>query len=151
MAVFAPNANSYRRYAPGYFVPATPNWGPNHRDLALRIPVSGQTNRRIEHRVSGADACPYLVVSSILAGLHHGLTNKVEPGAMTPEREDIDYEVTLPVRWEKALDAWDAAKILPKYFGKEFHKTYGIAKREEADIFHSEVTDRDYEWYLRAV
>jgi glutamine synthetase len=151
MAVFAPNANSYRRYAPGFFVPATPNWGPNHRDLALRIPVSGQENRRVEHRVSGADACPYLVVGAILAGLHHGITNQCEPGPMTPEREDIEYEITLPIRWDKALDVWEAGSILPTYFGKEFHRVYGIAKREESDIFHSEVTDRDYEWYLRAV
>ena len=151
MAVFAPNANSYRRYAPGFYVPATPSWGPNHRDLALRIPVSGQTNRRVEHRVSGADACPYLVVAAIMAGVHHGLTNQCEPEPMTPEREDVDYTVTLPVRWSKALDAFQAGKILPKYFGEEFHRVYGIAKREESDIFHSEVTDRDYEWYLRAV
>jgi glutamine synthetase len=151
MAVFAPNANSYRRYAPGFFVPAKPTWGPNHRDLALRIPVSGQENRRVEHRVSGADACPYLVVAAILAGLHHGITQQCDPGPMTHEREDIPYEVTLPVRWDKALDVWDAGTVLPKYFGEEFHRIYGLAKREESDIFHSEVTDRDYEWYLRAV
>ncbi|MEM1411456.1 MAG: glutamine synthetase family protein [Pseudomonadota bacterium] len=151
MAVFAPNANSYRRYAPGFFVPAKPTWGPNHRDLALRIPVSGQGNRRVEHRVSGADACPYLVIAAILAGIHHGLTNKVEPAPMTPEREDIEYEVTLPIRWDKALDVWEADTILPDYFGKEFHRVYGLCKREESDIFHAEVTDRDYEWFLRAV
>ena len=55
------------------------------------------------------------------------------------------------MRWSKALDAFQAGKILSKYFGEEFHRVYGIAKREESDIFHSEVTDRDYEWYLRAV
>lgn len=151
MAVFAPNANAYRRYAPGFFVPATPNWGPNHRDLALRIPVSGQDNRRVEHRVSGADACPYLVVAAILAGVHHGITRQCEPGPMTPEREDIDYEVTLPIRWDKALDVFEAGETLKGYLGDEFHRVYGLVKRNESDIFHAEITDRDYEWYLRAV
>ncbi|WP_191621402.1 glutamine synthetase family protein [Marinihelvus fidelis] len=151
MAVFAPNANSYRRYAPGFFVPATPNWGPNHRDLALRIPVSGDDARRVEHRVSGADACPFLVVAAILAGMHHGITNRCEPGPMTREREDVDYEVTLPIRWDQALDRFEAGSILKPYFGDEFHRVYGVAKREESDMFHAEITDRDYEWYLRAV
>ncbi len=151
MAVFAPNANSYRRYAPGFFVPATPNWGPNHRDLALRIPVSGQGNRRVEHRVSGADACPYLVVAAILSGIHHGIVNRTEPGPMTPEKAEVEYQVTLPVRWDKALDAFEAGEILKPYFDEEFHRVYGVAKREESDIFHAEVTDRDYEWFLRAV
>jgi len=151
MAIFAPNANSYRRYAPGFYVPATPNWGPNHRELALRIPVSSQHNRRVEHRVSGADANPYLVVAAILAGLHYGIKNQCDPGPMTPERADIEYRTTLPVRWDKALDCFTAGTILPDYFGKEYHQLYGVCRREEADKFHAEVTSKDYDWYLRGV
>lgn len=151
MAIFAPNANSYRRYAPGWYVPASPNWGPNHRDLALRIPVSSQENRRVEHRVSGADANPHLVAAAIFAGIHHGITNKIDPGPMTEEKADVDYEVTLPVRWPLALNAFEAGTILPDYLGKEYHRVFGVVKREESDRFHSEITDRDYEWYLRAV
>lgn len=151
MAVFAPNANSYRRYAEGFYVPASPNWGPNHRELAMRIPVSSQKNRRIEHRVAGADANPYLVVAAVLAGMHHGITNTVEPPKMTPEKAKTEYKVTLPVRWCKALDAFAAGSILPDYFGSEYHRVYGVCRGEEADLFHAEVTDRDYAWYLRAV
>jgi glutamine synthetase len=151
MAVFAPNANSYRRYAPNFFVPASPNWGPNHRDLAMRIPVSSQKNRRVEHRVAGADANPYLVVAAVMAGIHHGITNKSDPGPMVPENADIEYEVTLPIRWADALNAFEAGKILPKYFGEEYHRVFGICRREESDIFHSEVSSKDYQWYLRSV
>lgn len=151
MAVFAPNANSYRRYAPDFYAPATPNWGPNHRDLAMRIPTSSQKNRRVEHRVAGADANPYLVVAAIIAGIHHGITNKLEPGPMVKEKQDIEYVITLPVRWSKSLDAFDAGQVLPQYFGKEYHRVFGVCRREEADIFHSQVSNRDYEWYLRAV
>jgi glutamine synthetase len=151
MAVFAPNANSYRRYAPNFFVPVSPNWGPNHRDLAMRIPVSSQKNCRVEHRVAGADANPYLVVAAVMAGIHHGITNKSDPGPMVPENSDIEYEVTLPVRWADALNAFEAGKILPKYFGEEYHRVFGICRREESDIFHSEVSSKDYQWYLRSV
>ena len=45
MAIFAPTANSYRRYRPGLFVPLTPNWGNNHRGVSLRVPISGAKTR----------------------------------------------------------------------------------------------------------
>ena len=151
MAVFAPNANSYRRYAHGFYVPATPNWGPNHRDLAMRIPVSSQKNRRVEHRVAGADACPYLVVAAVMAGIHHGITNQLDPGPMIAEKQKVEYEVTLPVRWSKALDVFQAGQVLPKYFGEEYHRLFEACRREESDLFHAQVSNRDYEWYLRAV
>ena len=151
MAVFAPNANSYRRYADGFYVPATPNWGPNHRDLAMRIPVSSQKNRRVEHRVAGADACPYLVVAVVMAGIHHGIANQLDPGPMVAESQKVDYEVTLPVRWSKSLDVFHAGQVLPHYFGEEYHRLFEACKREESELFHSQVSNRDYEWYLRAV
>ena len=151
MAIFAPNANSYRRYAPGFFAPASPNWGPNHRDLAMRIPVSSQKNRRVEHRVAGADANPYLVIAAVMAGIHHGITNKIEPGPMVQEREEIEYEVKLPQRWSQALNVFDAGKVLPAYLGEEYHRVFGLCKREESEIFHAQITNRDYEWYLRAL
>jgi glutamine synthetase len=151
MAVFAINANSYRRYGLGAFVPRSPNWGPNHRSLALRIPLSSPENTRIEHRVAGADANPYLVAAAVLAGMHHGLVNKVEPGPMIHEREKIEEVVTLPTCWPLALDVFDKGTILPGYFGEDYHRIFGICRREESDRFQAEVSDRDYEWYLRAV
>ncbi len=151
MAIFAPNANSYRRYAPHFFVPASPNWGPNHRDLAMRIPASSQKNKRVEHRVSGADANPYLAVAAVMAGIHHGIKNKCDPGPMTREKEEIEYKTTLPIRWPHALDVFAAGKILPEYFGKEYHRVFAVCRREEADKFHSEISNKDYQWYLRAV
>lgn len=149
-AIFSPNANSFRRFALNCYVPRTPNWGPNHRDLALRIPLSSPENTRVEHRVAGADANPYLVVAAMLAGIHHGIANKCDPGVMVQPGEEVDETVTLPVRWELALDAFDAGQILPQYFGK-YHEIYASCRREESDRFHSQVTNRDYEWYLRAV
>jgi glutamine synthetase len=70
---------------------------------------------------------------------------------MVQARETIEETVTLPVRWELALDAFDAGKILPQYLGKEYHRVFGSCRREECDRFRAEVSNRDYEWYLRAV
>jgi glutamine synthetase len=151
MAIFAPNGNSYRRYAAGFYVPATPNWGPNHRDLSMRIPVSAQKNRRIEHRVAGADANPYLVVAAVMAGIHHGIVYQLEPAPMVAEKAFVEYQVTLPVRWSKSLDVFRDGKILPAYIGEEYHQLFEACRREESELFHAQVSNRDYEWYLRAV
>lgn len=151
MAVFAPNANSYRRFGRNSYVPCAPNWGPNHRNLALRIPLSSPENTRVEHRVAGADANPYLAMAAVLAGIHHGIANKCDPGVMVQPGQKIDNEVRLPIRWESALDAFAAGKILPQYLGKKYHEAFEKCRREECDRFRSEVSERDYAWYLRAV
>jgi len=151
MAIFAPNANSFRRYAPYSYVPSTPNWGPNHRSLALRIPLSSPVNTRVEHRVSGADANPYLVVAAVLAGIHHGIENRCEPGPMVETSEEVEHEVTLPIRWPTALDVFEAGTILPRYLGPDYHALFTACRREEEASYNAEVCDRDFEWYLRAV
>ncbi|MGH6628230.1 MAG: glutamine synthetase family protein, partial [Burkholderiales bacterium] len=151
MAIYAPNANSYRRYVPGTFVPCTPNWGRNHRGVALRIPLSFPANSRVEVRVAGADANPYLVTAAVMAGLHHGITQRCNPGRMIREREEIESINTLPVHWPQALDVFEGGKILPAYLGEDFARIYGVCRREEMHRFQTEISNRDYEWYLRAV
>ena len=151
MAIFAPNANSYRRFAPDAYVPLTPSWGLNHRDVALRIPLSSAANTRVEVRVAGADSNPYLVVASILASIHHGITHQSDPGKMVQQGEPIERVVTLPVRWSTALDTFDAGTILPDYLGEKYHKLFSLCRREEEGNFNAEIPAKDYEWYLRAV
>jgi glutamine synthetase len=152
MAIFAPNANSYRRLIPGNFAPLTPNWGFNHRNVSLRIPVSGDSNRRIEHRTAGADSNPYLVMAAVLAGILHGLENRCDPGPMIAEREEIEEEViTLPQHWPDALDAFDASIFLPQYLGKEYCQLFSTIRRDECRAFKATVSDVDYRWYLRTV
>jgi glutamine synthetase len=151
MAIFAPNGNSYRRHAPGNYVPASPSWGVNHRGVAMRVPLSAPANTRIEHRVAGADANPYLVVAAILAGVHHGLTQQIEPLPMTPEGAEIEYQVTVPVRWPQALDAFDAGGVLPNYLGADYCELFSQCRREEEGNYNAEIPTKDFEWYLRAV
>ncbi len=152
MALFAPNANSYRRLKPRSFVPLKPNWGYNHRGVALRIPVSDAKNLRIEHRVAGADANPYLVMAAILMGIHHGLKNKCDPGPMVKEGTWMeDFDVTLPTRWDAALERFDRSKLLPKYLDQEFCRIFSVCRHSESDQFQAQISNRDYEWYLRAV
>jgi glutamine synthetase len=152
MAIFAPNGNSYRRLIPGNYAPLTPNWGYNHRDVSLRIPVSNDRNRRLEHRVAGADANPYLVMAAIAAGIHHGISNACDPGEMIPEGFEIKEEViTLPRIWSVALDKFEAGSVLPDYLGEEYCRLFGMMRRSECEEFSRQVSNIDYDWYLRSV
>ena len=150
-AIFAPNANSYRRLRPEMFAPVEPNWGANHRNVALRIPVSDEKNLRFEHRVSGADANPYLVTAAILAGVHHGLKNKCDPGRMVEEGEIITLKRKIPNRWDAAIDKFSRSKILPQYLGEEYCRIFAAHRRYESQTFHNVVTDADFDFYLRAM
>jgi Glutamine synthetase len=80
-AIFAPSLNAFRRFGPGQFVPLNRFWGYNNRAVAFRVPTGPSAARRIEHRIAGADANPYLVLAAILAGIHHGIATSADPGS----------------------------------------------------------------------
>lgn len=151
MAIFAPNANSYRRFQSGSYAPINRAWGVDNRTVSLRLPDANETSVRIEHRAAGADANPYLVMAAVLSGIHHGLTNEIDPGP--PEKGDASARPQrgLPFHWWQALEKFDRAKILPRYLSKDYCKAYAAARRFESDAFDSHISELDYEWYMRTV
>ena len=151
MLIFAPNANSYRRFRRNSYAPVSASWGINNRTVSLRIPAGAAKACHIEHRPSGADANPYLVMAAILAGMHHGITEKVEPGNPVVGNGYEKRAKYIPGNWFDAIDAFWRASILKEYFGKEFVDTYCTVKETEADRFYCEPIARDFEWYLRTV
>src|SRR5690606_23281171 len=80
MAMFAQNQNGFRRFQPNSYAPHAPTWAANNRSVSLRIPPGAPEDRRIEHRVAGADANPYLVMATVLAAAHYGIVNRIDPG-----------------------------------------------------------------------
>ncbi|HEX5788700.1 MAG TPA: glutamine synthetase family protein [Woeseiaceae bacterium] len=150
-ALFAPNANSYRRLRPGMFAPIEPNWGVNHRVVSVRIPASDSKNLRFEHRVAGADANPFLVTAAILAAADHGIREKIDPGHMVVPNEIIHPRLKIPNRWDKALDKFARSKVLPAGLGAQFCTMFVENRRAESEQYHSVVPVLDFEWYLRAV
>jgi glutamine synthetase len=151
MLIFAPNGNSYRRFRRNSYAPVSASWGINNRTVSLRIPAGAAGACHIEHRPSGADANPYLVMAAILAGMHHGITEKVEPGNPVNGNGYEKRAKYIPGNWFDAIDAFWKASILKEYFGKDFVDTYCTLKEVEADRFYAEPTARDFEWYLRTV
>lgn len=151
MAIFAPNANSYRRFQANSYAPINTAWGVDNRTVSLRIPRSDAKNMRLEHRVAGADANPYLTMACVLAGVHQGLTKNISPGPI--ERDNAyDKPVTdLPLRWWQALNRFSEGKVLPKYLGAHYCETYVAARGFENDAFAAHIPALDYEWYLRTV
>ena len=150
-AIMAPNANSYRRLRPEMFAPVDLNWGVNHRAVAVRIPESDPANLRIEHRVAGADANPYLVTACILAGIDHGLKNRIQPPAMIEEGSKVRPKARIPTRWDRALDRFARSKVLPAYLGARWCQHFLINRRAECERYHNLVPITDFEWYLRSV
>jgi glutamine synthetase len=151
MLIFAPNANSYRRFRRNSYAPVSASWGINNRTVSLRIPAGAAKACHIEHRPSGADANPYLVMAAILAGMHHGILEKSDPGNPVVGNGYERRAKYIPGNWHDAIDAFWRASILKEYFGKEFVDTYCTLKEVEADRFYAEPTVRDFEWYLRTV
>jgi glutamine synthetase len=151
MLIFAPNANSYRRFRRNSYAPVSASWGINNRTVSLRIPAGAANACHIEHRPSGADANPYLVMAAIMAGMHYGITEKADPGNPVIGNGYEKRAKYIPGNWFDAIDAFWRASILKEYFGKPFVDTYCTVKEVEADRFYAEPTLRDFEWYLRVV
>ncbi|MDW3207569.1 MAG: glutamine synthetase family protein [Alphaproteobacteria bacterium] len=149
MAFFAPNLNAFRRFEPNLFVPVTTDWGYDNRSLAFRIPSARGQAKRIEHRVAGADANPYLALACVLAGLHHGLSNRLEP--TTPPRDGNageEADPALPLTIWRALDALSGATILQEYLGSDYVDIYHTVKSNEFLDLLSEPLPREMQWYL---
>ncbi len=153
MLVFAPHANSWRRFASQSYAPVSPTWGVNNRSVALRIPAGDIRARRIEHRPAGVDANPYLVAATVLAGIRHGLKNKIDPG---PETTGNGYEggedaPAIPVDWRMAIEAARGSAFLKEALGEDMHRTFTAIKAAEHARVMRTVSEVDYDLYLYTV
>jgi glutamine synthetase len=150
MLLFAPHANSYRRFVLNAFVPLNDCWGFNNRTVAMRIPHSDPANTRIEHRIAGADANPYLVTAAVLAGILRGLKEKGDPG---PAIVGNAYEQTeaRTLFWRDTIADFMASGFVRDAFGAKFQHIFGQQKLKEMRSFNTQVTTLEYDWYLRQV
>jgi glutamine synthetase len=147
--IFAPFANSYRRFQPGSFAPVDIDWGYGHRGTAVRIPDSQGPAARIEHRVAGADANPYLLLTAILGGMLLGLDETLDPGPATePGKQPPEGTRRLTHDFLTAVEDFSASPFIRDVFGEAYQKLYGDTKRKEAITYLRTVSDFDYQTYL---
>ena len=151
MLLFAPSFNAYRRFQPGNHAPTESAWGYDNRTTAIRIPESPTAARRIEHRVAGADANPYLVLAAVLAGIWHGIENTLSPPKPI-EGNAWDQEIdapALPTTMDEAIAVFDKSDVLSSYLTGEFKTLFLATKVQEWNEFAKRVTEFELETYLR--
>lgn len=152
MLVFAPHANSWRRFANQSYAPVSPTWGVNNRSVALRIPAGDVRARRVEHRPAGVDANPYLVAATVLAGIRRGIERRIDPG---PETTGNGYDAGegagIPRDWRSAIEAATGSAFLKEALGEEMHRTFTAVKAAEYARVARTIPDVDFDLYLHRV
>lgn len=152
MLVFAPHANSWRRFASQSYAPVSPTWGVNNRSVALRIPAGDIRARRIEHRPAGVDANPYLVAATVLAGIRHGLKHRIDPGPeVTGNGYDAESPVVMPDDWRSAIKLAQGSEFLKAALGEDMHRTFTAVKAAEYARVMRTVSEVDFDLYLHTV
>jgi glutamine synthetase len=138
--LFAPNINSYKRYAAGSFAPTAIGWGMDNRTCSLRV-VGHGAGLRVENRVPGGDVNPYLAVAALIAAGLHGIDQEL---ALPPELTGNAYVADaprVPSTLRDAADAFAASTVAAEAFGEDVVEHYTNAARVELAAFDAAVTD----------
>ena len=146
MPIFSANHNAFRRYGAMVNAASRASWGYEDRDACIRIPESDGNNLRIEHRLAGADANPYLVLAAILVGMEHGLAAAQEP--IAPLNEDRSSGIDFPQDMLSAVSAMRAHPVVNQGLGSEFVMVYCENKRQDHLAFMQDVSAREYRWFM---
>jgi glutamine synthetase len=147
MAVVAPYVNSYRRIVRHTAAPINLQWGVDNRTVGFRVPVSGVQDRRVENRIVGADANPYLALAITLACGYLGMTEQIEP---TPMVEGSAYEMPgeLPQGLPEALNLLRNEDKLREVLGERFIDVYAAIKELEHQEFMTVISPWEREHLL---
>ncbi len=146
MPIFAANHNAFRRYGAMVNAASRASWGFEDRDACIRIPESDPRNLRIEHRLAGADANPYLVLAAILTGMEHGLDAGLEP--IAPLNENRHSGIDFPKDMLDAVRHMQGHPAVREGLGSEFVMVYCENKRQDHLAFLDEVSAREYRWFM---
>ncbi len=143
--LFAPNVNSFRRMRPSHSAPINVQWGYDNRSCGLRVPISDRENRRIENRLPGADASPYLAMAAALVCGYLGVEEQIEPSAQVTGNA-YNHARTLPRTLEEALERLEACDPVHKLLGDSFFRAFITIKTAELQAFQGVISswERDH-------
>jgi glutamine synthetase len=147
MAIVAPYVNSYRRIVRHTAAPINLQWGVDNRTVGFRVPVSGSQDRRVENRIIGADANPYLALAVTLACGYLGMTEQIEPTQMV-EGSAYDLPGELPQGLPEALNLLRAEDKLRHVLGERFIDVYAAIKDLEHQEFMTVISPWEREHLL---
>lgn len=150
-AIFAPHFNSYRRFTNTGFAPVSASWGCNHRSAGIRLPATQGPAARLEHRIAGADANPYLALAAILAAILEGI-NKADsslPAAI--DSESFIKPSPLTQHWQEAIRCFKHSDFIEKTYSAEFRRVYTGIKQSEQKLIGTQITPQELEHYLTRI
>jgi len=144
MPLLAPNVNSYRRLIAGTDAPINVHWGRDNRTVGLRVPLSAPDNRRVENRVAGADANPYLALAASLACGYLGMVQNLRPE--DPVRGSAHGRpFTLPRHQSDALEKFNACEPLKDVLGAKFIAAVTHVKLAEYEAYQRVISSWERE------
>jgi len=138
MLVYAPFINSYRRYVAGSQAPINLHWGHDNRTTGLRVPASGPDARRVENRIAGADANPYLAIAATLAAGLAGMEDRLTPTEPITGN-GYDHAHDLPRSFLMAHEQMARSASAPRLLGADLVRAYLAVKALEHDSYLREV------------
>lgn len=147
-AILAPTINSFKRFQPGGFAPASRSWSYGNRMTSVRVPETGPV--RVENRLGSADANPYLVTAATLAAGFHGVREGIEPDDPV-SGDPAGRRPSLPEAPAVALRALETDDVLVEALGEEFVDLYVAVKRRELAAFSDHVTDWERDQYVETL
>lgn len=149
--LFAPHANSYDRLVPEKHAPTGVCWAYENRTAAIRVPSGSATARRIEHRVSGGDINPYLMLAGVLGAALIGIEDKIAPPpAITGNAYALDLP-QIPDTWEAAITTFEHSAIIGRIFPAELIRNLVLTKRQELHYMNELSPTEQVEVYLDTV
>ena len=150
MLIYAPFVNSFRRYVSGSQAPVNLQWGYDNRTTGLRVPQSGPAARRVENRIAGADANPYLAIAASLAAGLAGMEEKLQATAPLATNGYAESH-TLPRSFVGALEAMQRSEPARRLLGERFVTGYCAVKALEYDSFQNEISAWERRYLLPQV
>jgi glutamine synthetase len=153
LPMYAPTINSYKRYVEGAWAATAINWGIENRTAALRVINHSYISTRLETRVPGADANPYLSLAASLASGLYGIKHKL--ALQTPPVTGNAYQNTKSEHLHKTLheatEAMKASAIAKELFGDTFVDHFTKTREWEWKQFTQKVTDWELKRYLEII
>ena len=145
MPLLAPNVNSYRRLAGRGDAPINVHWGHDNRTVGLRVPYAAPDARRVENRVPGVDANPYLAIAASLACGWLGMVEGRAPNAPVSGSAHILPRLALPRDQSEALDRLNASEPLRDILGARFVAVVNAVKQAEYDAYQRVISSWERE------
>ncbi|MFF7709246.1 glutamine synthetase family protein [Pseudomonas sp. NPDC007930] len=151
LPLFAPNVNSFRRFLPDTSAPVNVEWGEENRTVGLRVPGASPANRRVENRLPGADANPYLAIAASLLCGYLGMVEGLAPSEPVVGRGYERRSLRLPVTLEDALARMENSTALAQVLGEKFVRGYVAVKRAEHENYKRVISSWEREFLMMTV